>query len=104
MAICAVQAVPEGDQAMYEKICGEVGIAEPNPDWPDGLLSHIAGPVEGGGWCVVTKWESQDQLERFRNDRLIPALERTGYSFQRPTIFQVFRAYHAEKEEPELRR
>ena len=34
---------------------------------------QIAGP-SGGGWRVITVWDSEDQFHEFRNEKLLPAL------------------------------
>jgi hypothetical protein len=40
----------------------------------EGLLIRTAGPKEGGGFRVYSVWESKEDYERFRDERLIPAL------------------------------
>lgn len=40
---------------------------------PDGLISHVAGPVEGG-FRVVDVWESPEHYDRFVQEKLGPAL------------------------------
>jgi hypothetical protein len=40
---------------------------------PDGLIAHVAGPVEGG-WRIIDVWETQEQSERFRAEVLRPAI------------------------------
>ena len=40
---------------------------------PDGLLSHIAGPIEGG-FRVVDVWESIEDYDRFVQNKLGPAI------------------------------
>ncbi|HEV2773836.1 MAG TPA: hypothetical protein VGV57_13595, partial [Thermoleophilaceae bacterium] len=45
---------------------------ENNP--PDGLLSHAAAPIEGGGMRVWEVWESEDHMNRFEDERLISAM------------------------------
>jgi hypothetical protein len=41
---------------------------------PEGLLVRAAGEKSGGGFRVFTVWESAEQYERFREERLIPAI------------------------------
>ena len=38
-----------------------------------GCKLHIAGPV-GQGWRVITVWESREASDRFREERLLPAI------------------------------
>jgi hypothetical protein len=37
---------------------------------PAGLVYHAAGEVEGGTWQSVSVWESEDDFNRFREQRL----------------------------------
>ena len=55
----------EGYDAVREKM-GE--------DPPEGMLVQTAGPVEAGGFRVFNVWESREHYERFREDRLLPAI------------------------------
>ena len=54
----------EGYDAVNEKL-GE--------DPPEGILARTAGTTEAG-FCVFTVWESKEHYERFREDRLLPAI------------------------------
>ena len=62
---------PEGTtREMYDAVDAKINIgAEP----PPGLIVHTAGEVDGQ-WQVVDVWESQEDAERFDNERLIPAI------------------------------
>jgi hypothetical protein len=40
---------------------------------PEGLLTHIAG-IEETGMRFVDVWESEEQFERFLQERLLPAM------------------------------
>ena len=44
---------------------------------PDGLLFHWAGEVDGK-WTVTDVWETRADYERFREDRLFPAIQRVS--------------------------
>jgi hypothetical protein len=66
---------PEGvGTPMYDGVQAEMGIAD-NP--PDGLVFHWAGEVDGK-WTVTDVWESRDAYERFRDDRLFPAIQKVS--------------------------
>ena len=96
MSFCVVQDIPDGNQVMYDDTCEKLGITEQNPQWPDGMITHIAGPSNSGGWCIVSEWESKEQFEIFRDERLLPLVEGTGRSIAPPIAFEVYREYHAE--------
>lgn len=44
-----------------------------NTDTPEGLIVHTVTPMDGGGIRVMDVWESQEQLERFEEERIMPA-------------------------------
>lgn len=66
-----IQKSTEVTWADYERVQQEVG-EEP----PPGLLYHVAGEVDGGRWQSVSVWRSEDDFNRFREERLLPAVER----------------------------
>jgi hypothetical protein len=74
MAIVIVNEMHGGSQDLYDKVTDHV---MPGGQLPQGCRDHIAGPIEGG-WRVITVWESEDQFNQFRNDKLIPALQEAG--------------------------
>ncbi len=74
MAVVIVNRIEGGDQAFYEQINPKV---MPEGQLPDGCQLHIAGPVEGG-WRVITVWDSDEQFQQFRNEKLIPAMREVG--------------------------
>jgi quinol monooxygenase YgiN len=41
---------------------------------PAGLLFHTAGFVDDRTWRIFDVWESREDVERFMNERLMPAL------------------------------
>lgn len=67
-----------GDE--YASVNRELGIDmhSGSGNWPDGLITHAAGPTEDGGWLVTEVWESRAAQAAFMNDRLGPALHRGG--------------------------
>jgi hypothetical protein len=50
---------------------------------PDGLLSHTAGPVEGG-LKVVDVWESEAHFYAFVEGKLMPAMAKVGFELPGP--------------------
>ena len=70
MAWVQIQKSTQATWDDYEKVQNVLG-DEP----PPGLLHHFAGEVEGGRWQAVSVWESQDDFNRFLEERLMPAAE-----------------------------
>jgi hypothetical protein len=70
---------PEGTQEIYEKVRAHIGL-----EAPAGGILHVAGPSPNGGWRVIEVWESEEDAQRFRKERLEPAFDAVGLS-QRPT-------------------
>ena len=70
MAWVQIQKAQEASWADYESVSRAVG-ADENP--PEGLIVHAAGE-ENGKWRSVDVWESQAAYERFREERLMPAV------------------------------
>jgi hypothetical protein len=83
MAVVVVAEVPQGNQSFYDQVTERVA---PNDQLPDGCQAHIAGPMNGG-WRVITVWDSEEQFQQFRNEKLIPAMkEVAGEDFTPPTV------------------
>ena len=63
---------PEGiGTAVYDSVQAEMDLAN---DPPEGLLFRWAGDVDGK-WRVTDVWETRDAYERFRDGRLLPAVQ-----------------------------
>ena len=54
----------------YERVSKAVAV-DGNP--PEGLILHAAGE-EDGKWRSVDIWESESAYQRFRDERLMPAV------------------------------
>lgn len=81
------------DTSKYETVMEELGLRSANPNWPHGILSHVAGGT-GEGMCVVDVWESQQDFDAFMNSRLKPAFDAVGGLPQpRVTSFQAYNSY-----------
>jgi len=52
-----------------------------------GMLTHHAGPTEGG-FCVMETWESQEALQEFFATQLGEALKAAGIQGQ-PRVFEI---------------
>ena len=46
-------------------------------DWPEGLIFHCAGEVDGK-WTLTDVWESRAHYDRFRDERLLPAIQKVS--------------------------
>jgi hypothetical protein len=74
MAVVAVAVLAGGNQETYENISARV---LSGGQLPDGCQLHVAGPVDEG-WRIITVWDSPEDLERFRNEKLLPGLRDAG--------------------------
>jgi hypothetical protein len=83
MSVVVLNDLPQGSQEFYDQVTPRV---MPGGELPDGCQVHIAGP-SGGGWRVITVWESEEQFQAFREETLIPAMrEAGGDDFVAPSI------------------
>ena len=55
---------------------------------PAGFRIRMAGPM-AGGWRIVTLWDSEEDWERFRDERLTPALADIHQALGAPEIWPV---------------
>jgi hypothetical protein len=66
---------PEGvGTQMYDGVTAELNIKN---DPPEGLIFHWAGEVDGK-WTVTNLWERRDAYDRFRQERLLPAIQKVS--------------------------
>ena len=71
MSVVVSVVAPGLNAEMYEAITGRV---MPGDQLPDGCQLHIAGPVEQG-LRVITVWEAREAFDRFREQKLLPAIQ-----------------------------
>jgi hypothetical protein len=74
MAVVIVNEIEGGNQDFYDKVNPKV---MEGGTLPDGCHAHIAGPVENG-WRVISVWDSEEQFQQFRDEKLIPTLREVG--------------------------
>jgi hypothetical protein len=74
MAVVIVNEMEGGSQALYDEVNPKV---LEGGNLPDGCQLHIAGPYENG-WRVITVWDSEEQFQQFRDEKLIPAIREAG--------------------------
>jgi hypothetical protein len=66
---------PEGAGTdMYDGVTREMDIAN---DPPDGLIFHWSGEVDGA-WTITDVWDTRDAYDRFREERLFPAIKKVS--------------------------
>ena len=70
MAWALVQGATEMTWPDYEKVTRALNV---DGDPPPGLMVHAAGEVDGK-WRSVDVWESEADYNRFREERLMPAV------------------------------
>jgi hypothetical protein len=87
VAVAMLVDNPEGSQEIYDKVREQLGVE----DRPAGGILHVAGPSPAGGWRVIEVWESEEDANRFFNERLKPAFEAAGVSGAppRPQVWPV---------------
>jgi hypothetical protein len=72
MAWALVQSATEMTWSDYEQVTQALNV---DADPPSGLIVHAAGEVDGK-WRSVDVWESEADYNRFREERLMPAVIR----------------------------
>lgn len=96
MAIGLVMSFDGVTKDQYEAACGPNGLdlktpGNPNAsdEWPEGVISHHAGPSPSG-WVVVDTWESQAHFDKFLESRLGPAIGQAGIPQPKVTPFEIY--------------
>lgn len=89
MAVGVLLIVPGGTQEMYDKSMQNLGLTATSGDWPQGVISHMAGP-SGKDWVVVDVWESKEAFNKFFEERLGAAIKAAGTPPVQPLFFDVY--------------
>jgi hypothetical protein len=76
MAYVIVNDFDGGTRQQYDAV---VEVVHPPDGLPAGQTHHYAGPSPSG-WVVVAVWDSKDVWDKFRDETLLPALEKLGDS------------------------
>jgi hypothetical protein len=79
VAVAMMVDNPEGSQEVYEQVRAQLGLEK-----PAGGIFHVAGPSPTGGWRVIEVWESEEEANRFFQERFVPALQALGLSGSPP--------------------
>ena len=92
MAYGIVHFFPGGTKEQYEATRGEV-----HPDketLPKGQIYHAAGASEGG-WSIIAIHESKESWESFRDETLMPRLQKgVEGGFNTPPQEQAFEVHN----------
>jgi hypothetical protein len=64
----------------YDAVNDAMGIHE--GALPQGLISHAVGPTDEGGLLIVDVWDNPQDLERFVQERIGPAMQQVGIESQ----------------------
>lgn len=86
MAQAYIMEMPDMTQQQYDAVLTRLQLGGTPPR---GQIFHVAGPMEGGGWCVVDVWESQQAFDRFIREKLGRALQEAGAPSLQPKAFPV---------------
>ncbi len=86
MAILGIFKTNAVTKQMYEELRKEV-------DWerqhPTGALLHAGAFDDSGNLCVADIWESQEHLNNFINNRLLPVMKKNNMPMPEGEIFQI---------------
>ena len=86
MAILTIFKTNAVTKQMYEELRKEV-------DWehqhPDGALLHAGAFDDSDKFCVADIWESQEHLNNFINNRLLPVMKKNNMPMPEGEIFQI---------------
>jgi hypothetical protein len=86
MAILAIFKANGITKEMYEALRKKV-------DWehqhPDGAVLHAAAFDNSGNFCVADIWESQEHLNNYINNRLLPVMKKNNMPMPEGEIFQI---------------
>ena len=70
MAVIVITEPESVNEEMYDAVQEKLGL---QGDPPEGLILHTAG-TDGDQFRVVDVWESKEAHDRFRDERLLPAI------------------------------
>ena len=74
MAVVIIAEIPGGTAEQDDQIQKDLNLnANPAP----GAMFRVAGAIPGG-WRIMSVWESEEAFDKFRRERLAPALQSAG--------------------------
>ena len=83
MSVVVTIEVPGGSQELQRGMMQDMGIPASEPA---GLRFRTSGPIPGG-WRVITGWDSPEDFQRFRNEKLQPAFAKQGIQPSRVEVW-----------------
>src|ERR1700683_1559308 len=96
MAVAVTIDIPGGNEQFYEQMVAKLF---PDGKLPEGWLVHLAGPTESG-WRGGNVVPSQEQVEVFAREQLIPAVQEAENVTPKLTYFPVYRLIRNLREGP----
>jgi heme-degrading monooxygenase HmoA len=95
MAVLMENDVTQGSTEIYDAVAEKLEI-EGNP--PAGMIAHAAIDRGEGGMRIVDVWESQQDFETFRDERLFPAIQSVmqekGVEMEGPPSYEFSEIHH----------
>ncbi len=94
MKIGMIMDIAGGTQAQYDMAMQTMRLAmgQAKENWPEGIISHVAGPIPTG-WRVVDVWESKEHFQKFFTERLGAAMQAAGIPQSEPQFFDVYNVH-----------
>jgi hypothetical protein len=72
MAVLMENLVEQSNAEIYDAVTAKLDV---EADRPSGMVIHTAIDLGDRGIRIVDVWESQEDFERFRDERLTPAVQ-----------------------------
>jgi hypothetical protein len=94
MAIAFLMEAPgDAHPGAYDAVNEKMAI-DSSP--PPGLIIHTAGHAENGSWRIFDVWESQEALDKFNEERLMPALREVigDQADAQPPVSEIYELYN----------
>jgi hypothetical protein len=85
--------------ADYDRVNQAMGIRG-DADAPEGLIQHVCAVTEDGDVVVADLWETHEQVQRFAETRLRPAIAELGLPEAEPRVMPVHNSTRGRAAEP----